>query len=987
LDPSYKLYYTEPAHVNSVGSYPLETITKTGKPLTIDLTVAMPRSIFQEKDYLNHRYFYKRAYYLACIAAGVKANKTQSFKISYEYLHGNHLLPILILDPLTDNPPCHIAILLTSSLGLFPPEKLLPTKACVRPKTSNVESKASDLEPSPFYNASIMSDILATEYLKLQHDVAKECSAYRDACILGRVWLRQRDLSGRIQKGGFGNFEWAVMMALLLQGGGPKGLPVFSNGYSSYQLFKALLQYLSGKDLITSPQTIGDSTQSLGKQNDTPVLFDSIRGMNILFKMNQWSYNLLQFEARVTIAALNDSTFDHFDASFIFKVDSYICKYDAVIQFPVYLFFSGDISARPAAEKMQARFHDMYRVVSRAVNKRAELIALHVPELEAWALDKAFEYNSKRLISIGLVLDPTHASRTVDHGPSAESKKEAADFRKFWGEVAELRRFKDGSILESIVWNPHGGSGSIVQQIVTYSLKRHFGAALAEGASYVGDQATRILPSGYSSSSVGTSTFLPVMTSFQGLERDIKNLEGLPLQMRQIQAADPQLSYSSMDLSFAADGSRISMPADVVIQFEGSARWPDDTDAIERTKFAFLLKLGELLEENVEGIRFRVGLENKDFHMLNQSFLDIIYSAGVAFRLRIHHEREPTLLERRLKDKSLTTQEKLDTAFALASYKRSFLRMPFHTQALQLLSTRFPAFSATVRLVKKWFSSHLLSLHFSDSLIELFVVRTFTNPYPWLSPSSATTGFLRTLVFLSRWDWHSVPWIVDFSSDGMKEAEVSAISTRFEAWRNIDPALNRVVLFVASNIDGDGTTWTDHNRPSKLVAARMSALAQAATGLVKEKGLETQLENLFSSSLADYDVLIRLNPKVTKGAKKPKGTKFKNLQSQTGMDDESLGYDPVNLFVKDLEHTFGHAMVFFLDKLKTDVVAALWNPQTNRAWKLKLGYSSAPIGKGKRAAEQADEEQIEINKGAILNEIARLGGELVSKIETGRIDR
>jgi U3 small nucleolar RNA-associated protein 22 len=787
-------------------------------------------------------------------------------------------------------------------------------------------------------------------------------------------------LSSRIEKGGFGNFEWAVMMALLLQGGGPKGIPVFSNGYSSYQLFKALLQYLSSKDLTASPQTIGELTQGLAKDNNTPVLFDALRGMNVLFKMNRWSFNLLQFEARATVAALNDSTFDHFDASFIFRIDSYICKYDAIIQFPASLLFTDDA---PVAEKMQARLQDIYQVVSRAINKRAELITVHIPELEAWPVDKAFDFNVDRSVSIGLVLDPIHAIRTVDHGPSAESKKEAADFRKFWGEVAELRRFKDGSILESIVWNSQGSSGSIVQQIITYSLKRHFGAALAEGASFVGDQAIRILPSGYSANSAGTATFLPIMTSFQGLERNIKSLEGLPLHMRQIQAADPQLSYSSMDLSFAVDGERIPTPADVVIQFEGSARWPDDTDAIQRTKFAFLLKLGELLEENVEGVRCRVGLENEDLHMLNQSFLDVIYSGSAAFRLRIHHEREPTLLERRLKDKSLTAQEKLETAFALASYKRSFLRMPSHTQALQLLSTRFPVFSATVRLVKKWFSSHRLSSHFSDPLIELFVVRTFTNPYPWQSPSSATTGLLRTLVFLSRWDWQNDPWIVDFSSDGMKEAEVSAISTRFEAWRKIDPALNRVALFAASNIDDDGTTWTDHNRPSKVVAARMSALARAATGLVKERGLETQLETLFSSSLTDYDVLIWLSPKVTQRAKKAKGTKFKNLQSQTGRDDESLGYDAVKLFVKDLQDTYGHAMVFFLDELKTDVVAAVWNPQTSRAWKLKLGYSSAPIGKGKRGVEQTDEEQIEINKGAILNEIARFGGDLVSKIEEG----
>ena len=35
---------------------------------------------------------------------------------------------------------------------------------------------------------------------------------------------------------------------------------------------------------------------------------------------------------------------------------------------------------------------------------------------------------------------------------SAEEKEKAEGFRSWWGEKAELRRFKDGSILEAVVW-------------------------------------------------------------------------------------------------------------------------------------------------------------------------------------------------------------------------------------------------------------------------------------------------------------------------------------------------------------------------------------------------------------------------------------------------------------------------------------------------------------------------------------------------------
>ena len=50
-------------------------------------------------------------------------------------------------------------------------------------------------------------------------------------------------------------------------------------------------------------------------------------------------------------------------------------------------------------------------------------------------------------------MDPEHALRLVDIGPSSADDKEAKEFRKFWGERSELRRFKDGRICESVVWD------------------------------------------------------------------------------------------------------------------------------------------------------------------------------------------------------------------------------------------------------------------------------------------------------------------------------------------------------------------------------------------------------------------------------------------------------------------------------------------------------------------------------------------------------
>lgn len=94
---AYKLAYSKPSNINVVGSYALKTMVKTDGALPIDMVVVMPSRIFQAKDYLNYRYFYKKAYYLACLAAGLQEKVKDEFLLAFEYLHGNNLQPILVV--------------------------------------------------------------------------------------------------------------------------------------------------------------------------------------------------------------------------------------------------------------------------------------------------------------------------------------------------------------------------------------------------------------------------------------------------------------------------------------------------------------------------------------------------------------------------------------------------------------------------------------------------------------------------------------------------------------------------------------------------------------------------------------------------------------------------------------------------------------------------------------------------------------------------
>ncbi|KAK7522645.1 Nrap protein [Phyllosticta citriasiana] len=985
-DAKYTLQYSKPIAINAVGSYPLKINIRTGDEYAIDLMVVMPPTLFQEKDYLNYRYFYKRAFYLAALAAGIKDTKGHNLKLSFDYLNGNELHPIIVVqgggndDLSTSNYRIHIIPAVPD--GVFPEDKTLPEKNCVRPKQTGDDVPI--LKPTPFYNASLRADCQAMAYLKLLHGALNKSEAFKDACLLGRTWLRQRGFGSRIRNGGFGSFEWGSIMALLMEGGGPAGRPLFAAGYSSYQLFKGMLQFLASRDLTEQPQLYEAHGISIPKEDAVPTFFDGPRSLNILYKMTPWAYKLLRREAKTTVSSLGDSAFDQFEATFVLKTDHVLHRYDIVAEIPVSSFginFGDD----DHNQKITKSFHKLYRVLKRGLGDRAELVSLILPEAPAFPLGNAKTTIPRdATLQVGFVVDPANALRAVDHGPSAESKKEAALFRQFWGEKAELRRFKDGSILESLVWSTKDSNASISEQIVHYVLDRHLGKHVAESTKLFGENFSRLLSG---NGQVGHDLFLPFKKAFDNLEREIRSLEGMPLSTRHVFGADPQLRYASVDVPLQLNRRQPPQPADVMIEFEGSARWPDDLRAIQMTKVAFLLKMGELLQESAEGVTTRVGLENQGFDIMNQSFMDVIYQSGAIFRLRVYHDREQTLLERRLKDKSLDTATREATALVLATHKRQSQRVPSHTQAIQALSTRLPALSPAIRLLKKWFAAHLLSSHFATELIELMVVRTFLNSYPWEPPTSAMTGFLRTLSFLARWDWRNEPLIVDLSSE-MKTQDVSAINTRHEAWRKIDPALNRVVIFAATNADPEGTTWTDHARPAKVVAARMTALAKAASQAVREAGVRIEPESLFSSPLSDYDFVLRINPTYTKSGRKDKPSKaaqFKNLALQaepTAQQNVDLaGFDPVQLYLAELREIFGHAVIFFHDADGGDAIAGLWNPANTarRKWKVRMGYSSAPV-----AGKDEEDALADVNKDAILAEMARLGGELVRKIDVNR---
>lgn len=963
-DSNLKFAYARPASVNVVGSYPVKTSNRLTKFLHIDMVVQMPDDLFQEKDYINYRYFHKRAFYLACLTSAIKAAHGKTLELRYQYHHDEPLQPVLTVRAMNkttaveQSEGCRtwqINVLPAVSSTVFPAAKLMPDKLSIR-QAEQSWSKLQLAARNASYNASLRSDMLITPYLKLLHGASTSCQEYRDACSLGSTWLRQRGFRATSRKGGFASFEWAALIALLLQPGETQK-SLLAPHMSSVQIFKTTLHLLASRDLQKQPLELGRGTP-LGTSIDktAPVVWDAGRAHNILYKMSVWSYRRLQREAKLTLAMLGDADFDGFHASFAQSKEIFTLNYDFIYEIELSALQQ---NTSKAGTTENAR--ELYQVLKRGLGNRVSQIDITIDRTKAWSIaDSRRRGALDSTVRVGLIVEPKNVDRLVDHGPPAEDKVAAAAFRQFWGDKAELRRFKDGSILEAIVWDGNSKEAPVLDQVLRWLLLNKYGSEIIQHTRLQG--ASHMLKSGKLEMDAMSSE------AFRKLEMDIRGLQELLLPIRQIMLAT----------SAGLTNDHTLTRADVVLQFETSARWPDDLAAIQRTKIAFLLNISKHLQQSVNDIHTAVGLENEGRDIFNQGLLDITYPSGSAFRLRILHDREQTLLDRILKNKGSDQRNVEVAAQALATYRREYISKPAHTQAMLKLCSRHLVLRQTIAVVKRWIASHLLQNHISTELIELIVAQTFTRPWPWQTPSSGQVAFLRTIVWLAKWDWRTQPLIVELGTDSkMTVEDKKAIRTRFAAWRKLDPAMNKVAMFVASSVDHDGTTYTAE-RPSKVVAGRLTALARAASSQITAQDLELQPSSLFTSALSDYDFVIHLNPHFDGASSKRGAARYKNLEPDLNVTDK--GANPLHDFLTEIEDICGAAVLFFSGLPYKPIISGLWTPQTaERPWKMNLAFSSAPI-------DTDGGVNARLNKTAMLAEISRLGGELLERIEVIKHD-
>ncbi|TBU24395.1 Nrap protein [Dichomitus squalens] len=1048
-DTNWKVAFEPPSEIVLAGSWATKTAVK-GKDTSkyeVDVAVAIPSSLVQEKDYLNGRVFQKRAYYLSAIASAlVNKNSPLPCDLFFQSTSGDPRYTTLVLRPHESvegfrklNVQVRIIPFLPHSP--IPLQRLSPSRSNVRTSGQDHDSKE---EPTPLYNTALMHMITPKAHLLAIHALKQDVPAFSDALTLLRVWANQRGygMGSRLCVRGFEGkgMWWASVLDMLIHGEEPQPVAVkktgtkrkpLGKGLSSYQLFKAALDFFARHDFAEQPVYVkskdGHRFPPMSYASHEAVFVDSTSSVNLLAGVPLSSLDLLRYDAQATLETLDRSGIseDPFHTVFLQDHRDMFSRFDIVLRVDVSSAVMRNPSAHLVADHgsvYNALIATLTSTLRRGLGNRAKAIAVLHPSSDVRPLSQALPANPSA-IHIGIVLDNEHAFRLVDHGPPAEDQEseQAKRFRDFWGEKAELRRFKDGSITESVVWDVKSVDERthIPSLVVKHLLRRHLGIGAEDVKSWQ-TQFDALLKAPESIRSLyeargAVAGFKAALTAFDALVKQIKSLDDqFPLAILNVSPVSASLRHTEVFVPIAVTpSSRVGIPTtasylpamEVIVEFEKSGRWPDDLRAIQKIKLAFFERMATALMAAAKGLQASVvfGEHTARTEIQDEAALDIVTPDGWAFRVRIWHDREATLLDRVINEQSrvpkalrrnITGEEARERQAALEArdvYLRRFIHAPRHHRVIAALSHKFAAFAGTVRLTKRWFASHwLLCSHVSEEAVELLCAHIFlrtgasvtaeTMMLPAGVPGTKERGFAQVLKFLEDWDWTKglvVP--SDFSDQDVATADASPSASGTAPWS------------LVTQFDASGHVWTSSG-PNAVVARRITTLAKATwASLAQSDSQDLEVTRLFQHPTEDYDFVAELNPAVLPRSYQsveadPSIWAAKAQYANAGLANSTSsvlpGFDPAAALFRDLTRVYEDTALLFYDVMGGAQVGGVWQPSLKNARPFRVlgGYSSLPVSKDGSRNKEKEQGLVVLNHLAPSIEMKRIGSGLITGI-------
>ncbi|KAF7441237.1 hypothetical protein PC9H_001586 [Pleurotus ostreatus] len=1060
-DTNWKVAFEKPSEITLVGSWAnkLSIKGRDGRSFSVDLALEMPNSLFQEKDYLNGRFFHKRAFYLASLASHLSSQKSGlNVSISYGSMSNDPRLTKLILTPNKDDSPndftklnAQICLIPTLSLeSPIPLHRLSPSHSNLRVTSISQDNEAgpSNHQATPLYNNAILTCFTPRPHLLAIHALT-QIPAFNDALVLLRIWANQRGYSSGSKPcvRGFQDMGpwWAFLLSAVMNGEEPTqdGKPLkrkpLGKGLSSYQLFKAALDFIGKHDFVSSPVFTKTKDGHRFPPNEytdnySAVHVDSSSLVNLLAGIPVGSLRLLCYDAQKTLEILDHSSLnvDPFTEVFLKEQRDLMTRCDIVLRVDITSAKQRNESVAKILDhgsSINSLFAAIDVTLCAGLGNRCKAMAILHPTPSSRPLTQPLPSTSELThIFIGLVLDTQHAFRLVDHGPSADETDSTViqRFRELWGSKAELRRFKDGRIVESVVWEVKTADerNHVPAMIVQHLLQNHFGI---DGTKVVAwqngfDSMLRLpeeVSSLYQEAGVAAG-FRGAIAAFDQVVRSIKALdEKLPLAILNISPNSPYLRYTSVfaptplpaSLAPLLPGCARYLPhIEFIIEFEKSTRWPDDLRAIQKIKLAFFERIASALMGAVDGLRANVvvgdGPGSSDIQ--DHAKLEVITKDGWSFAASIWHEREAQLLDRLVENKPLlphiaatqpnykpaTGKEIREAIEGKDLYLRRFVHGPRHHRAIGALVHQFSAYAGAVRLLKRWLSAHwLLEGHISQEAVEIITASVFVGDGRLVGvedeyggpgvPATKERAFSMVVEKLKDWKWEDgmfVP-LYGLSASTTAESSVSEVGADAgvpKAWGSAMRAESKKGVWrLSTEMDQTGHIWTTEG-PDAVVARRIQALARATYEILQRDGLEVKA--LFIHPTDDYDFLIKLDqsilPRYAQNVSPDPSmldprlnSKYANLVKRSGDSNDDVvrpGFDPAHMLFTDLRRIYADTFVLFHDPCGGDTFGGVWDPSVKdrpRPFRVLGGFSSAPQSMLKNTATDVDSTPSSSSKG------------------------
>lgn len=157
----------------------------------------------------------------------------------------------------------------------------------------------------------------------------------------------------------------------------------------------------------------------------------------------------------------------------------------------------------------------------------------------------------RTVFSIGLILNPEKASAILDNGPEAIDTAKSLEFREFWGDKCNLRRFPDGSIVESCIWCPAsaaiGTKRMICRQICEHLMRRHFKVPDI-CMHYLGDQFdVAIRTKGSKENDTGEGRSLRAIQALDTVAKELRMITGIPLPINSVVGVSSAFRYCDVE--------------------------------------------------------------------------------------------------------------------------------------------------------------------------------------------------------------------------------------------------------------------------------------------------------------------------------------------------------------------------------------------------------------------------------------------------------